>query len=244
MQRRGRSTTLSTSTSLVGNRLVLAGAVMYLLEWVAIIAANVDAPLGAEQSTPHVLTAYDGRVQALGWAAGWFGIVLLGRVLIVIGLRTALADSGRPHPLMDFAVAAMLASVVIEITAYAIVAGAAWSHAHGGSTDVLRGIDAVAFPARHDGSRACRRLPGLLGLRDVGVPVVSAATERRGTAGRDPARCSTVWWRPRRRARDWRGVSVSRWRSSGCGCSGSEFCCGGELPSSAPEPVSDQRASR
>jgi hypothetical protein len=136
----------STGTpSLVGNRLVLIGAVVYLLEWVAIIAANVDAPLGAEQSTQHLLTAYDGRVQALGWASGWFGIVLLGRVLIVIGLRTALADSGRPHPLMDLAVAAMLASVVIETATYAIVAGAAWSHAHGGSTDVLRGIDAVGF---------------------------------------------------------------------------------------------------
>ena len=93
----------------------------------------------------HLLTAYDGRVQALGWASGWFGIVLLGRVLIVIGLRTALADSGRPHPLMDLAVAAMLASVVIETVTYAIVAGAAWSHAHGGGSDLLRGLDAVGF---------------------------------------------------------------------------------------------------
>jgi hypothetical protein len=140
-----RSQSSRSTPLLVGNRLVLAGAVLYLLEWVAIIAANVGAPVGAEQSTQHLLTAYDGRVQALGWASGWFAVVLLGRVLIVIGLRTALADSGRPHPLMDLAVAAMLASVVIEIVAYAIVAGAAWSHAHGGSTDLLRGIDAVGF---------------------------------------------------------------------------------------------------
>ena len=56
---------------LVGNRLVLVGAVLYLLEWVAIIAAGIGAPVGAAASTQDLLTAYVGHAQALGWPAGW-----------------------------------------------------------------------------------------------------------------------------------------------------------------------------
>jgi hypothetical protein len=39
----------------------------------------------------------------------------------------------------------MVASAVIEIVDYAIVAGAAWSQRTGGSTDLLRGHDAAGF---------------------------------------------------------------------------------------------------
>ena len=66
--------------------------------------------------------------------------MLLGRVLIMTGLRSALAESGRPQPLMDLAVGAMVISVALEIATYAVVAGAAW--AGGGST---RALDSVAF---------------------------------------------------------------------------------------------------
>ena len=51
----------------------------------------------------------------------------------------------RPHPLMRLAVPAMLASVVLEIATYAVVSGAAWAQAHGGTAASLRGLDAVAF---------------------------------------------------------------------------------------------------
>ncbi len=138
----------ATSTArptLVGNRLVLLGALLYLLEWVAIIAAKVNAPLGAGASTRDLLAAYEGRVQSLGWAAGWFSVVLLGRVLIMIGLKTALDRSGREHSLMGLAVAAMLASVVVEVATYAMVSGAAWARAQGSDTSTLRGLDAAAF---------------------------------------------------------------------------------------------------
>jgi hypothetical protein len=40
--------------SLVGNRLVLIGGVVYLLEWVAIIAAHVNAPLGGAATAAEV----------------------------------------------------------------------------------------------------------------------------------------------------------------------------------------------
>src|SRR4051794_31335435 len=111
---------------LVGNRLVLAGSVLYLLEWVAIVAASVDAPVGAATGGHDLASTYAGHAQALGWAAGWFSVVLLGRILIMTGLRAALVASGRPSPLMDLAVAAMVVSVALEIATYAIVAGTAW----------------------------------------------------------------------------------------------------------------------
>jgi hypothetical protein len=72
-------------------------------------------------------------------------VVLLGRILLMIGLREALADSGRPHRLMNLATAAMAVSVTVEIATYAIVAGAARSTDKGGSLATIRSIDAVAF---------------------------------------------------------------------------------------------------
>ena len=131
--------------ALMGNRLVLAGSVLYLLEWVAIVAAHVNAPLGAEASASHVVSTYTGSADAYGWAAGWFSVVLLGRVLLMTGIRSALADSGRPQRIMDFAVIAMAASVVLEVATYAGTAGMAWYAEHGGSAEVLRGLDAVMF---------------------------------------------------------------------------------------------------
>jgi hypothetical protein len=139
------STTVTERPTLVGNRLVLVGSVLYLLEWVAIVAASVDVPLGATSKAPELVSAYAGHADALGWAAGWFSVVLLGRILIMTGLRSALAASGRPQPLMDLAVAAMVVSVVLEIATYAVVAGVSWSVGRGGSTGAVRALDSVAF---------------------------------------------------------------------------------------------------
>ncbi len=83
---------------LVGTRLVLIGAILYLLEWVAILAAHVGAPLGAASPATEVMHGYVGHADAIDWAAGWFGVVLFGRVVLVVGLRVCLARSGRPHP--------------------------------------------------------------------------------------------------------------------------------------------------
>ena len=62
------------STPVAGNRLVLAGAVLYLLEWVAIIAAGVGVPVGATPSAHAVTPAYAGH----GNASVWSGAVLRG----------------------------------------------------------------------------------------------------------------------------------------------------------------------
>lgn len=130
---------------LAGNRLVLAGAVLYLLEWVAIVAAGVGVPLGGTASAHDVATAYADHADSLGWAAGWFSVVLLGRVLLMVGLRSALAPSGRSAALMDGAVAAMTVSVALEVAVYGVAAGASWSLANGGSLATTRTLDAVSF---------------------------------------------------------------------------------------------------
>src|SRR4051812_7235061 len=134
-----------TQGPVIGNRLVLIGAVLYLLEWVAILAANFSVPLGADSTESQLVSGYLGREDALGWAAGWFSVVLLGRILIVTGLRSALADSGRRQPLMDFATAAMAVGVTLEVATYGIVAGTSWAGAHGATSGEVRMLDSVAF---------------------------------------------------------------------------------------------------
>ena len=113
--------------TLVGNRWVLVGAIVYLLEWVAIIWVGV---LGVGEtvirggSLDDVRNAYDGHQDALTTMAGWFAVVLLRRVLVFIGLRQSMADSGHRHLLMDFAVAAAALSVTLEVASYGMAAAA------------------------------------------------------------------------------------------------------------------------
>jgi hypothetical protein len=121
-------TTAQEPRELVGNRWVLVGAVVYLLEWVAIIwsgAVGVDALVTRGTEGSDLQASYDGHVDAVASMAGWFAVVLLGRVLIFIGLRHALAESGYRHPLLDLAVVAAAASVVLEIASYGLAAAAA-----------------------------------------------------------------------------------------------------------------------
>lgn len=112
---------------LVGNGWVLAGGVLYLLEWVAIIWAGI-AGLGVQvvrgASTSEVMGSYPGNENAVYAMAGWFAVVLLGRILVFIGLRHALVDSGHGHPLLDFAVVASTVSVTLEIASYGLAATA------------------------------------------------------------------------------------------------------------------------
>jgi hypothetical protein len=113
--------------TLVGNRWVLVGGVGYLLEWVAIIwvgALGVGETVVRGASVADLKDAYVDHVDALTTMAGWFSLVLLFRILLFIGLRQALADSGYRHPLMDFAVAAAAVSVTLEVASYGLGAAA------------------------------------------------------------------------------------------------------------------------
>ncbi len=109
---------------LIGNRWALVGAIVYLCEWVAIIALAVG---GAEDyilrgaSADVLVQSYDGRQDSMSFLAGWLAVVLLGRVLFFAAVRRSLADSGVPHVLLDLAVVSSAVSVTLEVASYALV---------------------------------------------------------------------------------------------------------------------------
>lgn len=160
-----------TPPPLAGNRLVLAGAVLYLLEWVAIVAAGVGVPVGAVAGTHDLAAGYVHHADALGWAAGWFGVVLLGRVVLMAGMRSALHRPDRTDAWMDIAVVTMVVSVVLEVIVYVVTAGAAWSLAHGGSLATTGSLDAVAFTMN-------RTIYGPMGVSLICAAVAMARSAR------------------------------------------------------------------
>jgi len=107
--------------ALIGNRLALAGAIIYLLEWVGIIGfntGNVPAAQGAKAA--DVVAQYTQHGTGVELLAGWLSLVLLGRILFVAGIRDGLRKSGAETLLADFAFGAMAVSVIIEIGAFAV----------------------------------------------------------------------------------------------------------------------------
>lgn len=113
---------------LVGNRWVLVGGVVYLLEWAAIIWTSLAGvtQVVTRGAPPEVVQAsYVGHADAVWSMAGWFAVVLLGRILVFHGLRHALHDSGHRHPLLDLAVTAATVSVALEIASYGLASAAA-----------------------------------------------------------------------------------------------------------------------
>src|SRR2546423_15658274 len=76
---------------LSGNRLALAGAVLYFLEWVAILGFGAGtAPTDPGTSPKDIVAEYSGHATAIALAAGWYSLVLPGRVLFVAGARAPL----------------------------------------------------------------------------------------------------------------------------------------------------------
>jgi len=82
--------------ALTGNRLTLAGAIIYLLEWVGIIGfntGNVPAAQGAKAA--DVVAQYMQHGTGVELLAGWLSLVLLGRILFVAGIREGLASQAQ-----------------------------------------------------------------------------------------------------------------------------------------------------
>lgn len=128
-----------------GNRLMLVGAVLYLLEWVAIIPAGDTGPseLGKTASST-IVSLYQGHARGAGFIAGWCAVVLMGRILIVLGARQALRGV-RHQALADWAVVVMGVSIAVEVVEVALIAGT--SHATSAATvddSVVVALDAVA----------------------------------------------------------------------------------------------------
>ena len=119
---------------------------MYLLEWVAIVwvgALGVGETVVRGSTSDDLLDSYVRHQDALTTMAGWFAVVLLFRILVFIGLRQALADSGYRHPLLDFAVAAAAVSVTLEVASYGLGGAASWM-AERGEEDAMVALDQAA----------------------------------------------------------------------------------------------------
>jgi hypothetical protein len=130
---------------LVGNWLVLAGTIIYLLEFAGFAIAGVGSLYNEPGTTTKaILSSYQGDVAGFGLLVGFLGIVDFGRVAMIVGIRSALQDSGRRSPLMDIAVVAMGVSVVIEIASVAMGAAAA-ALADGGQSSAVLALDRAAW---------------------------------------------------------------------------------------------------
>jgi hypothetical protein len=102
-----------------GNRLALAGAIIYLLEFAFIIPSGVRVP--PEGSGPaEIAAAYGAQAPGIPFMAAGLFLVLLGRIAFSAGLRNALRQTNETRALGDFALGAMAASVVIEVIGEAV----------------------------------------------------------------------------------------------------------------------------
>jgi hypothetical protein len=128
--------------AVVGNRLVLAGAVLYLLEWVAIIPPGDSGPSDPGTASSKVLALYTGHPTAVAFLATWLSVVLIGRVLMILGIRKALQSVAADTTLVLFAAAAMTLSVVFEVVSESMVF-AATVFAGRSDTELVRTFDTV-----------------------------------------------------------------------------------------------------
>jgi hypothetical protein len=129
---------------IVGNRLALAGTVLYFLEWVGIALAPSLPTTRYGADAAATLVDYADRSGATAFLAGWLALVLPGRILFTVGLRSSLRELPRARPLALWAVGAMTASVALEVGCYSLVAGAARAADHGADSGAVAVMDSAA----------------------------------------------------------------------------------------------------
>jgi hypothetical protein len=133
----------STRGRLVGNRIALVGTIMYFLEWVLIVSIPSVPTDKLGRDPAAIVAAYD-HPKAIGVAAGWFSVVLFGRVVFTIGLRDAFQGLRRERLFANVAVAAMGLSVAIEVISFGITAAAAWLADSGSNQSAVVALDAAS----------------------------------------------------------------------------------------------------
>ena len=137
----------SKPEQLIGNRVALVGAIVYLLEFVGIAASGTVAPSGPRlrgAGADAIVAGYSGHYFGIAFLAGWLSLALLGRIAFAAGLRFSLRRSGAEHAVADFAFGAMVASVILEVAGHAVAASAAQVAASGGSSATVVALDAAA----------------------------------------------------------------------------------------------------
>jgi len=121
---------------------MLVGSILYLLEWVAIIPFATGVLDTKGLSPDEIVAAYADNADGAAIMAGWFSVVLLGRIAIAAGLRGALRNSPRQLHLMDFAIGAMVVSVALEVAGFGLGAAAGWLAREGGDPSAIVALDA------------------------------------------------------------------------------------------------------
>jgi len=134
----------SKRDELVGNRLALVGAIVYLLEWAVIIVVAAPGPFSPDTNLDTVIDSYAKGAAGQALFASWFSLVLLGRIAFAVGVRDPLRKS-RELPLVDFAVGAMIVSVILEIAAYAVAAAAGSLAKNGADPAAVAALNDAAF---------------------------------------------------------------------------------------------------
>ena len=129
---------------IVGNRLALAGTVLYFLEWVGIALAPSLPTTHYGANPAATLAAYADRAGATAFLAGWLALVLPGRILFTVGLRASLREIPRSLPFALWSVGAMTASVALEVACYSLVAGTSRAAEHRADAGAVAGMDSAA----------------------------------------------------------------------------------------------------
>lgn len=143
VRRRTQTTAVIAARANLVGALALGGTILYLSEWL-VIPFVPDLPtddLGADVSA--IAGAYAGHGTELAFLAGWVSFALLGRIVFVAALRSALRASSRDTVLADIAVAAMALSVAIEIVQLGLVASAGWLGETAVDPAAIAGLDAA-----------------------------------------------------------------------------------------------------
>lgn len=132
----------ATDRRLIGNKLVLAGALVYFGEWIGIaVAPSLPTDrLGADPAA--TMADYGHQPGHTGFLAGWLAVVLLGRIAFCVGLRDTVREHAAARRLADVAVSVMAVSVMVEIVDYGLVATASWLVDNGAP-----GAGVIAFDA-------------------------------------------------------------------------------------------------
>lgn len=133
----------SSRRPLIGNRVALVGTVMYFLEWVAIVSIP-SIPTDKVGRDPQAVVAAYSHPRAIGVAAGWFSVILLGRVVFALGLRDAFKGLRRERLFANIAVAAMALSVAIEVVSFGLAAAAAWVADGKAAPDAVVALDTAS----------------------------------------------------------------------------------------------------
>ncbi len=115
---------------------------MYFLEWVAIVLIP-SVPTDKLGRHPGAIAAVYEHPRAVALAAGWFSVVLFGRVIFTIGLRDAFSGLRRERLFADIAVAAMALSVAVEVISFGLTTSAAWLKSAHADPSTVVALDAA-----------------------------------------------------------------------------------------------------